>query len=77
MKTTMASTLFDTFIHSLRDAMRSNGLSQQELAKLSGVHFVTINRLLKGSMDNCTFELAEKLLDAAKADKTQIRQKVC
>ena len=74
---TMPSTLFDTFIASLRDAMNTHGITQQELAKRSGVHFVTINRLLKGSMDNPTFELAEKLLNAAKADKTAIRQKIC
>ena len=73
----MPSTLFDTFIASLQDAMRQHDISQLELARRTGVHPVTINRLLRKQLDNTTFELAEKLLDAAKADKTAIRQKIC
>jgi len=72
----MPQTLFETFLQSLVEAMDRRGMSQQELSRLSGVHWVTINRLLKGSLDNTTFELAEKLLDAAKADKGELRKKI-
>ena len=72
----MTTTLFDTFVHSLRTAMEKNGISQQELARRSGIHFVTINRLLKGKLENTTFELAEKLLAAADAETTRLRKKI-
>lgn len=73
---TMPLSLFETFVRSLRHAVKKSGISQQELARRSGVHFVTINRLLNGTLENTTFELAEKLLDAARADKSVIRQKI-
>jgi hypothetical protein len=40
------------------------------------VHYVTVNRLLKGTLENTTFELAEKLLDAAKGSTAELRQKI-
>lgn len=73
----MSSTLYATFVDALRDAMRYHNISQVELARRANVHPITVNRLLNKKLENTTFELAEKLLDAARADKAGIRQKIC
>lgn len=39
------------------------GITQRELARLSSVHFVTVNRILKGTQEP-TVGVAEKLADA-------------
>jgi len=44
-------------------AFERTGMTQQELSRLSGVHFVTINRFIH-SEQGFTFELAEKLAAA-------------
>ena len=64
----MPSVLFDQFIATLRAAMAKNKLSGQELARRSGVHWVTISRILNGAVDNTTLDVAERLLRAAGAD---------
>jgi hypothetical protein len=62
---TMPSTLFDQFTSTLKLAMAKNKLTGQELSRRSGVHWVTISRILNGAVDNTTFDVAEKLLKAA------------
>lgn len=61
----MPSVLFDEFCGTLKVAMTERGLTGQELARKSGVHWVTISRILNGAVDNTTFEVADKLLSAA------------
>lgn len=54
-----------------------SGLSQQELSRASGVHFVTVNRFLRNKQDP-TFEICEKLARALglEIQLRTIRQKV-
>ncbi len=42
--------LIDNFRKNLREAMAERGVNQRELALLSGVHAVTISRILGGVM---------------------------
>lgn len=65
------STLNDNFLTNLRRAMDKLGWSQQQLAKASGVHFVTINRILNSHHD-VTTEVAEKLANAVGIDPPKI-----
>ena len=62
---TMATVLMDVFTATLKTAMVRKKLTQQDLAETSGVHFVTINRILNGAVENISFDTAEKLLRAA------------
>lgn len=63
----MPSVLFDQFCDTLRSAMEHNRMTGQDLARKSGVHWVTISRILNRAVDNTSFEVAEKLLSAAGA----------
>ena len=61
----MPSPLFDEFCDTLQGAMSEHGLTGQELSKKSGIHWVTISRILNRQVDNTSFEVADKLLSAA------------
>lgn len=65
------STLNDNFLANIRRAMNKLDWSQQKLAEVSGVHFVTINRILNGHHD-ATTEVAEKLAKAVGIDPPKI-----
>lgn len=52
--------LADNFAENLGTAMTRQKLSQRELARISGVHYVTINRILKREMDP-SLSICEKL----------------
>lgn len=54
----------DNFRDNLRSAMNRKKMSQQDLARKSGVHFVTVSRILNGVMIP-SVELCEKLAGAA------------
>ena len=56
--------LQSNFRDNLRSAMEEHGIDQQDLAKLSGVHYVTISRILAGKQDP-TLTVCEKLAKAA------------
>ena len=43
--------LAKTFRDNLRSAMQIAGLNQQELAEKSGIHYVTISRILSGTIE--------------------------
>ena len=58
--------MYDRFVRQLRAGMAEAGINQKELAQRSGIHFVTINRILNGNMTNPTLGVVEKLLKAAK-----------
>lgn len=60
----MPSVLFDEFSATLKAEMAKKGLTGQELARKSGVHWVTISRILNGAVDNTTLDVVEKLLIA-------------
>lgn len=65
------STLNDNFLTNLRRAMEKLGWSQQQLAEASGVHFVTISRILNEHHDVTTV-VAEKLANAVGIDPPKI-----
>jgi transcriptional regulator with XRE-family HTH domain len=54
----------DSFRRNLADILERNGLSQKELARRSGVHEVTISRILHGHIEP-TLSTAEKLARGA------------
>lgn len=56
--------LLDNFAVNLRDAMKRNRISGMELARRSGMHFVTISRILHGKLSP-TIDTCEKLAQAA------------
>jgi transcriptional regulator with XRE-family HTH domain len=56
--------LMDNFRQNLRRACEERGISQQELAKRSGVHHVSVSRILNGKQDP-SVELCERLAVAA------------
>lgn len=56
--------LLDNFALNLRDAMERNGITGAELARRSGLHFVTVSRVLNGHLSP-TVETCEKLAQAA------------
>jgi transcriptional regulator with XRE-family HTH domain len=56
--------LLDNFAANLRDAMVLTGVTGQELSKRSGLHYVTISRILNGKLSP-SVETCEKLAIAA------------
>lgn len=54
----------DNFRENLQRRCDAEGISQQELARKSGVHYVTINRILRGHTVP-TLPVAEALAKAA------------
>ena len=55
--------LIDNFIANIEAGMHRHGWTQRELARQSGVHYVTINRILKRQMDP-TMDTCERLAGA-------------
>jgi transcriptional regulator with XRE-family HTH domain len=66
----------DVFTATLKTAMARKKLTQQDLARESGIHFVTINRILNGAVENIGFDTAEKLLRAAGVKPEKIFREV-
>lgn len=56
--------MIDNFVSNLLTACTRKGWSQAELARQSGVHYVTVNKIIKRKL-NPTVELCEKLASAA------------
>jgi len=56
--------LLDNFAVNLRDAMTRRKISGLELARRSGMHYVTISRILNGKLSP-TVDTCEKLAVAA------------
>lgn len=55
--------LLDNFVCNVREAMDSRGITGAELARRSGLHFVTISRILNGKL--CpTLDTCERLANA-------------
>lgn len=73
---TMTTILFDVFTATLKAAMARKKMNQQDLAEVSGVHFVTINRILNNAVENISFDTAEKLLLAAGVEPEKIFRKI-
>jgi len=55
----------DDFRANLRSACEKHDISQRELARRSEVHYVTVNRILKGILTNPTIDVCERLAKAA------------
>lgn len=60
----MEMPLVDNFIENLQAACEKRGLSQRELARLSGVHYVTVNRIFQRQTDP-SLSTCELLAEAA------------
>ena len=56
--------LIDNFVANLETAIGKLGISQSELARRSGVHYVTVHKVLRRKMEP-TVELCERLAEAA------------
>lgn len=56
--------LLDNFVENLQRAMDANDISGAELARRSGVHFVTISRILHGKLAP-SVPVCERLATAA------------
>lgn len=56
--------LVDNFVDNLQAACERKGISQRELARRSGVHYVTVNRILQRQMDP-SLSICERLAEAA------------
>jgi transcriptional regulator with XRE-family HTH domain len=69
-----AMPLSKTFRENLRAAMAVREITQQDLSKLSGIHYVTISRILSGSIEP-TLDTCEKLAKAAKIEPEKIFEK--
>lgn len=54
--------LADNFADNLQAAIERKGISQRELSRLTGVHFTTINLILKRKMDP-SLSICEKLAE--------------
>lgn len=66
--------LRENFLTNLRRAMDRLNYDQQALAKESGVHYVTINRILNGHNEP-NFDTCEKLAKAVHIDPPKIFSK--
>lgn len=53
----------DRIGRNLRDSAAANGLTQREVARRSGLHFVSVNRIFKGVHTPC-LETLESLAKA-------------
>jgi transcriptional regulator with XRE-family HTH domain len=58
----------ENFAENLRRACEVNKLTQRKVAKLSGIHHVTVNRILNGTFRNPTMDTCHKLSLAAGLD---------
>lgn len=56
--------LLNNFVENLQAALEKKSISQAELARLSGIHYVTVNRILKYKMTP-TVDVCERLAIAA------------
>jgi DNA-binding Xre family transcriptional regulator len=56
--------------------MAKNNITGQDLARMSGVHWVTISRILNGQVQTTTLEVAEKLLTALRMKPEKLLQKI-
>lgn len=70
----MASRSSARFIGLARHALSQSGMSQRTLEKASGVHLVTINRILMGRQEP-TLEVVEKIAKALRIDPAKIFEK--
>lgn len=66
--------LINNFVENLQAALEKQELSQAELARRSGVHYVTVNRILKYRLTP-TVDICEKLAIAAKMQPEKIFRK--
>lgn len=68
-------TLFDLFLATLRQELERNRMSQRDLARASGVHYVTVSRILSGQKRNIRLDTVDRLLKATRAAPEKIFQK--
>jgi transcriptional regulator with XRE-family HTH domain len=67
----MPQALQDNFIANVRAAMTRLGLTQEQLSEKSGVHYVTVSRILNGHNEP-SFSTCERLAKAVKIDPPKI-----
>lgn len=57
--------LLENFVDNVRSACDERGLTQRELANRSGVHYVTVSKLLAGKVTNPSLDVCERIAAAA------------
>lgn len=57
--------LVENFRENLRRACNDHGITQQELSRRSGVHYVSVCRILNGQQSNPGVTICERLAVAA------------
>jgi len=57
--------LRDNFVQNIRIACEKKRITQRELSRQSGVHFVTICRILSGDIPTPSVDICEKIAEAA------------
>lgn len=65
----------ENFAENIRKACVKLGISHRTLAERSGIHYVTVSRILNGHLDP-TISTAEKLAKAAKLPLKKIFYKI-
>jgi len=66
--------LINNFVGNLQAALKKQGMSQAALAREAGVHYVTVNRILKYRLTP-TIDVCERLAIAAKMQPEKIFRK--
>lgn len=66
--------LINNFVGNLQAALEKHGMTQAALARQAGVHYVTVNRILKYRLTP-TVDVCEKLAIAAKMQPEKIFRK--
>ena len=61
----------ENFRDNLRSALNAKGMTQQQLAQESGLHFVTVSRIL-GGIISPSVETCERLASAVGIDSPKI-----
>ena len=75
MSSTMQSLSFSRFAENLRRQMERRGLSQQDLARMSGVHYVVINRILNETVDNLNLDTVDRIAAGLKMETSSLVKK--
>lgn len=66
--------ILDNFRQNLRSTMERKGVNHRELHRLSGVHWVTISRILSGNLEP-SVTVCEQLATALKMTPEKIFEK--
>lgn len=75
MSTIMTSTSFYRFAENLRRELARREMSQQDLAKASGVHYVVINRILNEAVDDVKLDTVDRIAHGLNLESSDLLKK--